>query len=142
MSSNERERSRAFGQDRPLTPVDRFGVWLSSVAVRRNAAFGGARVGDFGCGFEASFARTQLDHVRTALLVDLALAADLKRHPRVIAIEGSIVDVLPTIESASLDITLCLGARARLGTGTPAAGAPSRHRSQRCRAPQRAVVAR
>jgi len=108
VSSNERDRSRAFGQDRPLTPVDRFGVWLSSVAVRRNAAFGGARVGDFGCGFEASFARTQLDHVRTALLVDLALAADLKHHPRVIAIEGSIVDVLPTIESASLDITLCL----------------------------------
>jgi len=101
-------RTRAFGQHGRLTPVDRFGVWLSSLAVRGNAAFGGARVGDFGCGFEASFARTQLGVVRTALLVDLTLADDLKAHPKVTAIEGSIVDVLPTIMSSSLDVTLCL----------------------------------
>ena len=80
----------SFGQHRPSTPVDRFGVWLSSVAVRRNAQFDGARLADFGCGFEASFTRSQLEAVRSALLVDVALADDLKAHPKVTAIEGSI----------------------------------------------------
>jgi hypothetical protein len=30
-------RSRSYGEHRPLTPVDRFGVWLRSLAVRRQA---------------------------------------------------------------------------------------------------------
>jgi SAM-dependent methyltransferase len=101
-------RDSSFGQHRPPTPVDRLGVWLSGVAVRRNARFEGARLADFGCGFEARFARTQLDAVRSALLVDVALAADLKAHPKVTAIEGLIPDVLPTIADASFDVTLCL----------------------------------
>lgn len=107
-SADRPERTEAFGQRRPPSPIDRFGVWLSSVAVRRNADFRGARLGDFGCGYDASFSRTQLDAVRSALLVDVALAPDLATHPKVTAIEGSIVDVLPGIPSASLDVTMCL----------------------------------
>ena len=101
-------RNSSFGQHRASTPVDRFGVWLSSVAVRRNARFAGARLADFGCGFDARFTRTQLDTVRSALLVDVALADDLKAHPKVTAVEGSIPDVLPEIASSSFDVTLCL----------------------------------
>jgi SAM-dependent methyltransferase len=101
-------RSRAFGQDRPPSPVDRFGVWLSSLAVRRHATFDGARIGDFGCGYDAALVRSQLARVRSALLVDVALAPDLKQHPRVVAREGALADVLPSIESASLDVVLCL----------------------------------
>jgi len=103
-----RERTTSFGQTRRPGVVDRLGIWLSGVAVRRHAVFDGARLGDFGCGFDASLARTQLARVRSALLVDVALAADLKRHPRVVAIEGSLLDVLPTVASGSLDLTLCL----------------------------------
>jgi SAM-dependent methyltransferase len=40
--------------------------------------------------------------------VDLSINDDLKAHPKVTAIEGSIPDVLPTIPSASLDVTMCL----------------------------------
>jgi len=83
-------------------------VWLSGVAVRRRAEFAGARIGDFGCGFEARFTRTQLSVVRSAVLVDVALAPDLRHHPKVTAIEGSIPDVLPTLPASSLDVTLCL----------------------------------
>jgi SAM-dependent methyltransferase len=101
-------RESSYGQNGPLTVVDRFGVWLGARAARRQAEFDGARVGDFGCGYEASFTRTQLPVLRRAFLVDLALADDLKREPKVTAIEGSIVDVLPTLESASLDIVVCL----------------------------------
>lgn len=107
-SPTSARRRSSFGQHRASTPVDRFGVWLSSVAVRRNAQFVGARLADFGCGFEASFSRTQLEAVRSALLVDVALADDLKAHPKVTAIEGSIPETLPTMPSASFDVTLCL----------------------------------
>lgn len=107
-SSSSGERSGSFGQHRDASPVDRFGVWLSSVAVRRHADFADARMGDFGCGFDAAFARTQLDAVRSLTLVDLAIADDLKQDDRVTAIEGALTDVLPTLGSASFDVTLCL----------------------------------
>lgn len=107
-SADAPPRTGAYGQHRAPTPVDRLGVWLSGVAVRRHASFEDVRFGDFGCGFDATFARTQLAAVRSALLVDVALAGDLKAHPKVNAIEGSLPDVLPTIEPASLDVVLCL----------------------------------
>jgi SAM-dependent methyltransferase len=91
-----------------LTPVDRFGVWLSSRAVRRHADLAGRRIADFGCGFDARFARTVLSQVEHAQLIDLHLAEDLKREPKVTAIEGTIEEVLPDIPDASLDLVLCL----------------------------------
>jgi SAM-dependent methyltransferase len=116
-----RARTGSYGQHRDPTPVDRFGVWLSSIAVRRHARFEGARFGDFGCGFDASFARTRLGAARSALLVDLALAEDLKQHPKVTAIEGHIPDVLPTIAEASLDVTMCLSVLEHLWDPEPVA---------------------
>jgi 2-polyprenyl-3-methyl-5-hydroxy-6-metoxy-1,4-benzoquinol methylase len=108
LSADVITRKGAYGQHSGATPVDRFGVWLSSVAVRRHGDFAGLRIADLGCGFNAAFTRTVLDQASSALLVDLALAADLKQHPRVEAIEGSLPDVLPTIASASVDTVLCL----------------------------------
>jgi SAM-dependent methyltransferase len=107
-STTTTKRDGAYGQHREPSPVDRFGVWLSGVAVRRHARFEGARFGDFGCGYDASFARTQLPAARSAVLVDVALAPDLHADPKVTAIEGWLPDVLPTLESASLDVVLCL----------------------------------
>ena len=102
------DRVSAYGEHRPATVVDRFGVWLGTLAVRRNARFVGARFADFGCGFHATFARTQLAACRSALLVDVALSEELKQHPKVTAIEGSLRDVLPGVEDQSLDVVLCL----------------------------------
>lgn len=104
----EAERRGSYGQHGTSTLVDRFGVWLSAVALRRHGEFDGRRIADLGCGFNASFTRTVLDSVDSALLVDLALADDLKQHPRVRAVEGSLPDVLPTLDSGSLDLVLCL----------------------------------
>jgi SAM-dependent methyltransferase len=101
-------RSEAYGQGAPLTVVDRFGVWLSWVAVRRHADFAGARVADFGCGYHAELARRILPRVHRLLLVDIQLADDLGDLPKVQASEGSIEDVLPTIPDQSLDVILCL----------------------------------
>lgn len=101
-------RSEAYGERRSLSSVDRFGVWLSAVAVRRHALFDHKRVADFGCGFDARLARELLPRVDEMLLVDVHLAGDLKDHGKVHAIEGRIEAVLPTVASRSLDIVMCL----------------------------------
>jgi SAM-dependent methyltransferase len=108
LSADVSTRTGSYGQNAESTLVDRFGVWLSSVAVRRHGEFAGRRIADLGCGYNAAFTRTLLDQAASALLVDLALADDLKHYPHVEAIEGSLPDVLPTIDSGSLDTVLCL----------------------------------
>jgi SAM-dependent methyltransferase len=83
-------------------------VWLSSRAVRRHADFTNKRIADFGCGYDARLARDLLSRVASACLVDVHLAEDLKHHPKVAAMEGTIEEVLPTIPDASIDVVLCL----------------------------------
>jgi SAM-dependent methyltransferase len=101
------DRREAFLQNDRATAVDKLGVWLSGRQIRRFVpSFAGKRLGDFGCGHDAAFSRTVLGQVAGAALVDVALADDLKRHPRVTAIEGSLPDVLAGLPTASLDIVL------------------------------------
>ena len=102
-------RERAYGQDYQPTIVDRFGVWLSARQIRRHThSLAGKRIGDFGCGYHAAFARTALTEVERAVLVDSALAPDLKSLPKVTAIEGTLPDALEQVPPASLDIVLCI----------------------------------
>jgi SAM-dependent methyltransferase len=102
-------RERAYGQGYEPTTVDRFGVWLSALQIRRWAgSMAGKRIADIGCGYHAAFVRTVLPQIERALLVDLALAADLKGSPKVIALEGALPEVLEQIPPASLDIVLCI----------------------------------
>jgi SAM-dependent methyltransferase len=108
MSVTQTSRSGAYGQHREPTAVDRFGVWLSGRAVRRNAELRGRSIADLGCGYDASFVRSVLGEVSSALLVDLALAPDLKEHPKVQAVEGSLRDVLHGLEGGTCDVVLCL----------------------------------
>src|SRR5205085_12436848 len=51
---------------------------------------------------------TVLPDIQRAVLVDSALAPDLKQSPKVTAIEGTLPDVLDQIPSNSLDIVLCI----------------------------------
>lgn len=98
----------SFGEQHRLTPVDRFGVWLSAQRLRREVpTFTGTRVGDFGCGFDAGFVRTVLDEIDSALLIDVSIADDLKAHPKVRAIEGPLPESLVDVETGSLDIVIC-----------------------------------
>jgi SAM-dependent methyltransferase len=101
-------RSGAYGQDREPTVVDRFGVWLSGRAVRRHAELAGKRVGDFGCGYRASFARSVVGEVDSMTVVDLALADDIKADERLRAIEGPLPGALAPLDDSSLDVVLCL----------------------------------
>jgi len=84
-------------------------VWLSARQIRRyTGSMTGKRIGDFGCGYHAAFVRTVLPQVDQAVLVDSALAADLKSSPKVTAMEGILPDVLQQVPSASLDVVLCI----------------------------------
>ena len=76
--------------------------------MRRHADFANKRMADFGCGYDARLARDLLPQVASACLVDVHLAEDLKHDPKVAAMEGTIEEVLPTIEDASIDVVLCL----------------------------------
>ena len=109
-SSAERSgRARAYEQHRAHSPVDRFGVWLSARALERHVpSFAGKSVGDFGCGYQARFVRSVLDEIERAVLVDVALAPDVKADERITAIEGVLPDALSGIEVASLDVVLCV----------------------------------
>lgn len=101
-------RERSYGEERSLSLVDRFGVWLSGRQIRAAVPdFAGKRVGDFGCGYSASFARTVLDDVEQMVLVDVSLAPDLARHPRVRAIQGLLPGALSEIADGSLDVVVC-----------------------------------
>jgi SAM-dependent methyltransferase len=102
-------RQRAYGQGYQPTIVDRFGVWLSARQIRRYVPqLAGKRVGDFGCGYQAAFARTILPEITQAVLVDSALAPDLKLLPNVTALEGTLPQVLEQVPAESLDIVLCI----------------------------------
>ena len=102
-------RERAYGQGYEPTAIDRFGVWLSARQIRRWAgSMAGKHIADIGCGYHAALVRTVLPHIERAVLVDLALAADLKGSSKVTAIEGTLPDALEQIPPTSLDIVLCI----------------------------------
>ena len=102
-------RERAFGQDYQPTMVDRFGVWLSARQIRKfSGTLKDKKLGDFGCGYNATFVRSVLPELERAVLIDSAIAKDLKEQSKVTAIEGMLPDVLKQVPTRSLDIVLCV----------------------------------
>jgi SAM-dependent methyltransferase len=105
----QESRTESFGQGKDPSVVDRFGVWLSARKIRHNVPqFTNLRIGDFGCGYHATIARELLSDVREAVLVDVAIADDLKSHPKVAAREGHLPGVLGDLPTGSLDLIMCL----------------------------------
>jgi SAM-dependent methyltransferase len=102
-------RPRSFGQDYHPTIVDRFGVWLSARQIRKCAgSLSRKTIGDFGCGYNAAFIRTVLEGLKSAVLIDSAIAEDLKKDAKITAIEGILPEALKQLPSDSLDIVLCI----------------------------------
>jgi SAM-dependent methyltransferase len=102
VSSSSSTRRESFGQAHRSTVADRFGVWLSARQIRHY-------IPSFaGCGFQASFARTVLGEAAKVVLVDVAIADDLKQHPKVGATEGPLMPALEKLGDASLDVIMCI----------------------------------
>jgi SAM-dependent methyltransferase len=109
MAGTDLAREAAFGQQGRLTPVDRIGVWLSAKQIQRTVgSLNGKDVGDFGCGFQATFIRQLIGSLRSATLVDISLASDLKSRNNITAIEGRLPDALSELPDDSLDVVLCM----------------------------------
>ncbi len=89
--------------------MDRAGVWLSARSIRRHVRrFEGQRVGDFGCGYQASFARTIAGTTESLILADVSLAPDLADLPGVTIIEGALPGCLGDLPDHSLDVALAI----------------------------------
>lgn len=102
-------RGGSYGQHTTPSLVDRAGVWLSGYRVTRTVgSLADKDVGDFGCGYHASFVRSVLHTIRSATLVDIALADDLKSLGKVHAIEGTLPNSLADLGDKSLDVVLCM----------------------------------
>ncbi len=113
MADTDVARDTAFGQEGRITAVDRAGVWLSGRQIRRTVgSIDGKDVGDFGCGFQATYIRTVLARVRSATLADIALADDLKSRPNVTAIEGKLPGILADVARS---VTPCHPLHVRTG---------------------------
>jgi len=102
-------RNKAFAQTYSPSLVDRFGVWLSARQIRRwSPSFHNKRVGDFGCGYHANFARTIFNEALHVTLVDVALSEELKGNSNIQTIEGLLPDTLFSIPDCSFDVVLCI----------------------------------
>jgi SAM-dependent methyltransferase len=106
---DEDVRTQSFGQHGRLSPLDRLGVWLSCRRLKQQAGgLAGKKLGDFGCGYQARFVRDVLPVLREAVVVDVALAPDLKAIPHLTAIEGPLPDALEDLPNASFDVITCV----------------------------------
>jgi SAM-dependent methyltransferase len=108
-TQREGARERAYGQDYRPSVLDRFGVWLSARQIRRyTGPLAGKHLGDFGCGYNATFVRTVLSELGHAVLVDFALSPELKGLPKITAIDAILPGALSQVPTSSLDIVLCI----------------------------------
>jgi 2-polyprenyl-3-methyl-5-hydroxy-6-metoxy-1,4-benzoquinol methylase len=102
------KRQRSYGEERPLTAIDRFGVWLSSRQIRRSVRdFTGRRVADIGCGYRAVIARSLLGRVAHLVLLDIAVDPALAEHPDVTVVEGYLPEALAQLADGSQDVVIC-----------------------------------
>jgi len=100
-------RTTAYGE-RALSPVDRLGVRLSLLALRRDVDWSAhPRVLDLGCGYEASLLRALAPRIGEATAVDVSLSPAVRANG-VHAIEAPIEEALPGIADASVDVVLAI----------------------------------
>jgi SAM-dependent methyltransferase len=93
-------RTTAYGEQQTVTPVDRFGVWLSLRALRRDVDWSSRpRVLDLGSGYDARLLR--------ALGTD-GTAVDVSLAPGVRGIEAPIEEALPQVDDDSVDVVLAI----------------------------------
>lgn len=101
-------RSDSFARDGRVTPVDRFGRWLSSRrAVRAFGASARGRAADVGCGYDAGVSRALFRDASSLTLIDLQVDSSLAREERVQILEGPLPAVLERVADGAFDAILC-----------------------------------
>jgi SAM-dependent methyltransferase len=100
-------RTVSYGE-RTLSPVDRFGVWLSLRALRRDVDWSARpRVLDLGSGYEAALLRALAPRIGAATAVDVSLSPALGADG-VRAIEAPIEEALRGLAAGSAEVVLAI----------------------------------
>lgn len=100
--------NESYGQ-KELTVVDRFGVWLSQRAIRRELS--GEReleVLDLGCGFRASQLQALAPKLKRGVGVDFQIAPELGARDKFTFHEGTIEESLLKLSGENFDAVLLL----------------------------------
>jgi SAM-dependent methyltransferase len=102
------QKDESYGQ-RHLTFVDRAGVWLSRRAIKRHLPKeGDLEVLDLGCGYHAMQLVALRPFLKRGIGVDFRVAPILPSIERLTFHEGSIEEILPTLEGQQLDAVMLI----------------------------------
>lgn len=100
--------TESYGQH-GVSWVDRFGVWLSSRAIRRALPAGNdLRVLELGCGYRATQLLALRDRLREGTGVDFKVAPELRVLPGFVFHEGPIEATLPSLAAGTFDAVLLI----------------------------------
>ena len=101
-------RQESYGQH-GASPVDRFGVWLSSRSIRRSIRNRqNLDALDLGCGYHSKLLRALRPKLKSGLGVDLQISPEAKAEPGFTYLESSIEQTLPSLQSSAFDLILMI----------------------------------
>jgi len=100
--------NEAYGQH-GVTWVDRFGVWLSSRAIKRSLPVGPSlRVLDVGCGYNATLLMALGSKMTDGWGLDFQVNSDLRGKQGFTFVEGAVEETLPTVPRGHFDGVLII----------------------------------
>jgi SAM-dependent methyltransferase len=100
--------NESFGQH-GLTLADRVGVWLSQRAIRRHLPRrNNLDVLELGCGYRATQLIALQPKLKKGIGVDFQIAPELQTLDKFTFYQGTIEEVLPKLESGSLDVIMLI----------------------------------
>ena len=92
-----------------LTPVDRFGVWLSQRAIRRHLpSRNDLEVLELGCGYRATQLIALEPKLKRGVGVDFQIAPELQTLEKFTFHQWAIERTLPNLESESMDVVMLI----------------------------------
>lgn len=98
----------SYGQKK-LTVVDRFGVWLSQRAIRRELPRRtDLEVLDLGCGFQATQLLALAPNLKRGVGVDFQIAPELERLEKFTFYKGTVEEALLTLANERFDAVLLI----------------------------------
>ena len=98
----------SYGQ-RGLTLADRLGVWLSQRAIRRYLPRrNDLEVLELGCGYRATQLMALEPRLKRGIGVDFQIAPELQNLERFTFYEGTIEEMLPTLETETMDVVMLI----------------------------------
>jgi SAM-dependent methyltransferase len=98
----------SYGQH-GLTLADRLGVWLSQRAILRHLPTrSDLEVLELGCGYRATQLLALEPRLKRGIGVDFHIAPELRKRDRFTFYQGTIEQIIPKIESETLDVVMLI----------------------------------